>query len=55
VEHWADGGATSLANTLLLCRGGAPLPDWWGGSVDYGWEIDWLRWRDHRDPASAAG
>ena len=115
VEHWADGGATSLANTLLLCRrhhravheegfsmelgpdgkarfyrpdgrplpevpelsvsarepvtalvahlashgvavdGGAPLPDWWGGPVDYGWEIDWLRWRDHRDPASAAG
>jgi hypothetical protein len=113
VEPWAEGGATSLANTLLLCRrhhravheegfsmeltpdgrvrfyrpdgrplqeapalpvsagepvtalatrlasqgvaveGGAPLPDWWGGPVDYGWEIDWLRWRDHRDPAAA--
>ncbi|HEV3076588.1 MAG TPA: DUF222 domain-containing protein [Thermoanaerobaculia bacterium] len=114
VEPWAEGGATSLANTLLLCRrhhravheegfsvelapagdarfyrpdgrplqeapallmparepvnalvarlashgvdvdAGATLPDWWGGPVDYGWEIDWLRWRDHRDPASAA-
>ncbi|HXO26904.1 MAG TPA: DUF222 domain-containing protein [Thermoanaerobaculia bacterium] len=115
VEHWADGGGTSLANTLLLCRrhhravheegflvelapggearfyrpngrpfpeapalpvaarepvtalvarlasrgvavdAGATLPDWWGGPVDYGWEIDWLRWRDHRDPESVAG
>ncbi|HVT17910.1 MAG TPA: DUF222 domain-containing protein [Thermoanaerobaculia bacterium] len=103
VEPWANGGATSLANTLLLCRShhravheegfsvevapngearffrpdgrplpeapalpvlarepvtalvarlasygvavdaGATLPDWWGGPVDYGWEIDWLR------------
>jgi len=33
----------------------ATLPDWWGGPVDYGWEIDWLRWRDHRDQESAAG
>ena len=115
VEAWADGGATSLANTLLLCRrhhravheegfsmelapdgearfyrpdgrplpaapalpemarepvtalvarlasdgvavdAGATLPDWWGGPVDYAWEIDWLRWRDSLDPASAAG
>ena len=115
VEPWAAGGATSLANTLLLCRrhhravheggfsvelapdgearfnrpdgrplpqapalpvparepvtslvarlashgvdvdAGATVPDWWGGSVDYGWEIDWLRWRDHRDQDSAAG
>jgi hypothetical protein len=115
VEPWADGGATSLANTALLCRrhhravheegfsmelasdgkarfyrpdgrplpeapalpvpapepvtalvarleshgvavdAHATLPDWWGGSVDYGWEIDWLRWRDHRDQESAAG
>ncbi|HLX09366.1 MAG TPA: DUF222 domain-containing protein [Thermoanaerobaculia bacterium] len=115
VEPWADGGATSLANTLLLCRrhhravheegfsmalapngearfyrpDGRPLPaapalpvlarepvtalvtrladrgvavdavatlpDWWGGPVDYAWEIDWLRWRDHRDPETAAG
>ncbi|HXM70990.1 MAG TPA: DUF222 domain-containing protein, partial [Thermoanaerobaculia bacterium] len=115
VEAWADGGATSLANTLLLCRrhhravheegfsvelapdgearfyrpdgrplseapvlpvsarepvtaliarlashgvavdAGATLPDWWGGPVDYAWEIDWLRWRDHRDPGSPAG
>jgi Domain of unknown function (DUF222)/HNH endonuclease len=115
VEPWADGGATSLANTLLLCRrhhravheegfsmelapdgdarfyrpdgrplleapalpasagepvtalvarlashgvavdAGATLPGWWGGPVDYAWEIDWLRWRDSLDPASAAG
>jgi len=115
VEPWAEGGATSLANTLLLCRrhhravheegfsmelapdgkarfyrpdgrplpvapalpaparepvtalvarlasngvavdGRAMLPDWWGGPVDYGWEIDWLRWRDRKDQVSAAG
>ncbi len=115
VEPWADGGATSLANTVLLCRrhhravheegfsmeltsdgevrfyrpdgrpfpeaptlpvpaehpvtalatrlasdgvfvdARATLPDWWGGAVDYGWEIDWLRWRDHRNQASVAG
>jgi Domain of unknown function (DUF222)/HNH endonuclease len=115
VEPWAAGGATSLANTALLCRRhhravheegfsmeiapdgearfyrpdgrplseapvlpvsarepvtalaarlasngvavdvGATLPDWWGGPVDYAWEIDWLRWRDHRDPEAAAG
>ncbi len=107
VEPWADGGATSLANTLLLCRrhhravheegfsmelspngearfyrpdgrplpeaptlpvlacepvpalvgrlashgvavdGGATLPAWWGGSVDYAWEIEWLRSLDY--------
>jgi Domain of unknown function (DUF222)/HNH endonuclease len=115
VEPWAAGGATSLANTALLCRrhhravheegfsmelaldgearfyrpDGRPLPeapalpvsarepvtalvarlashgvavnagatllDWWGGPVDYAWEIDWLRWRDGLDPASAGG
>jgi hypothetical protein len=115
VEPWAEGGATSLANTILLCRrhhravheegfsmelapggearffrpdgrplpeapalpvvarepvtalvarlasdgvvvdAGATLPDWWGGPVDYAWAIDWLRWRNHQDPASAAG
>jgi len=118
VEPWSDGGSTSLANTLLLCRrhhravheegfsmelgpggearfyrpdgrpllqapavpavarepvtalvtrlasqgvaadGRATLPDWWGGPVDYAWEIDWLRSlpsRDHGDPASATG
>ncbi|HVT15709.1 MAG TPA: DUF222 domain-containing protein [Thermoanaerobaculia bacterium] len=115
VEPWADGGATSLANTLLLCRrhhravheegfsvelaptgkarfyrpngrplpeaptlsGAAPepvtalvarlashgvavdtdatLPTWWGGPVDYNWEIDWLRSRDRQYLASGAG
>ncbi len=115
VEPWADGGATNLANTLLLCRrhhravheegfsmelapsgearfyrpdgrplpeapalpmlarepvtalvarlaghgvdvdAGTTLPDWWGGPVDYAWEIDWLRSRDHRHPASTTG
>ena len=111
VRHWADGGETSLANTVLLCRrhhravheegysmelgpggearfhqpdgrplpqappapltpasaaataagepaavltswlmgqgvtvaAGAASPDWWGESVDYGWEIEWLQ------------
>ena len=33
----------------------ATLPDWWGGPVDYAWEIDWLRSRDGRYAASAAG
>ncbi len=114
VEPWAEGGATSLANTLLLCRrhhravheegfsmelspngearfyrpdgrplpeapalpglagepvpalvarlashgvavdAGATLPYWWGGSVDYGWEIEWLLSLDRRYPATAA-
>jgi hypothetical protein len=115
VEPWADGGETSLANTLLLCRphhravheegfsmeltlngearfyrpDGRPLPvapalpvlagesdtalvsrlasqgvavdardtlpSWWGGPVDYNWEIDWLRSHRSPSPAAAAG
>jgi hypothetical protein len=115
VEPWADGGATSLSNILLLCRhhhravheegfsvdlapngearfyrpdgrpfpqapalpalagepvtalvtrlashgvavdGGATLPSWRGGPVDYNWEIDWLRWRNQQHPTYAAG
>ncbi|HYL06660.1 MAG TPA: DUF222 domain-containing protein, partial [Thermoanaerobaculia bacterium] len=115
VEPWADGGKTSLANTLLLCRrhhgavheegfsvelaangearfyrpdgrplpeapalpvsagepvtaltarlarhgvavdAGATLPGWWGGPVDYAWEIDWLRSRDSQYPTSSTG
>jgi len=115
VEPWAEGGATSLKNTVLLCRrhhrtmhedgfsmdlapdgearfyrpdgrplleapalplppgepvtalaarlaghgvavdAHATLPDWQGGPVDYGWAIDWLRYRDGRDSEAAAG
>ena len=44
-----------LASEGVAVDARATLPDWWGGSVDYGWEIDWLRWRDHRDPELAAG
>jgi hypothetical protein len=114
VEPWADGGATSLGNALLLCRrhhravheegfsvellpsgaarfhrpdgrllpeapampavarepvealvtrlagqgvavdAGASMPSWWGGTVDYNWEIDWLRWRGSQNLASDA-
>ena len=43
-----------LASHGVDVDAGATLANWWGGSVDYGWEIDWLRWRGHRDPASAA-
>ena len=115
VEHWTDGGETSLGNLLFLCRrhhravheegfsmalapdgearfyrpdgrplpeapalpevareavaslvsrlasdgvvvdAGETLPTWWGGPVDYAWEIDWLRSLDCQDPATAAG
>ena len=44
-----------LADQGVAVDAGATLPDWWGGPVDYAWEIDWLRWRDHRDPEIAAG
>ena len=47
--------AARLASHGAAVDAGATLPDWWGGPVDYGWEIDWLRWRDHRDSESAAG
>jgi len=49
---------TRLASQGVAVDGGATLPDWWGGPVDYAWEIDWLRSlpsRDHGDPASATG
>ena len=44
-----------LASHGVAVDASATLPDWWGGPVDYGWEIDWLRWRNHRDQESAAG
>ena len=47
--------ATRLASHGVAVDAGATLPDWWGGPVDYAWEIDWLRWREQRGQASAAG
>ena len=47
--------AVRLASQGVAVDSHATLPDWWGGSVDYGWEIDWLRWRDHRDLESSTG
>jgi hypothetical protein len=44
-----------LASHGVAVDGGATLPAWSGGSVDYAWEIDWLRWRDRQVPAAAAG
>jgi len=44
-----------LASHDVAVDAGATLPDWWGGPVDYAWEIDWLRSRDRQVPASAAG
>ena len=44
-----------LASRAVVVNGRATLPDWWGGPVDYAWEIDWLRWRDRQDPTSATG
>jgi hypothetical protein len=42
-----------LASHGVDVDGGATLPSWWGGSVDYNWEIDWLRWRGSQNPAAA--
>ena len=47
--------AARLASGGMAVEAGAPLPDWWGGAVDYNWEIDWLLWRNLQSPASAAG
>jgi hypothetical protein len=46
---------TRLASQGVAVDGGATLPSWAGGPVDYNWEIDWLRWRDRQHPASGAG
>jgi len=47
--------AARLASHGVTVDGHATLPDWWGGPVDYGWAIDWLRYCDGRDQDSAAG
>ena len=44
-----------LASHGVAVDAGATLPNWWGGPVDYAWEIDWLRWRDRQDPTPATG
>ncbi len=43
-----------LASHGMAVDAGATLPHWWGGSVDYDWEIEWLRSRDRRYPETAA-
>jgi hypothetical protein len=42
-----------LAGHGVAVDGGATLPSWDGGPVDYNWAIDWLRWVARR-PAPAA-
>jgi len=44
-----------LASDGVVVDAGETLPTWWGGPVDYAWEIDWLRYLDRQDPAPAAG
>ena len=44
-----------LASQGVAVDAGETVPSWWGGPVDYAWEIDWLGWRDRHDPASATG
>jgi hypothetical protein len=43
---------TRLASQGVAVDGGATLPSLLGGPVDYNWEIDWLRSRERRHPAS---
>ena len=47
--------AARLASQGVTVDGHATLPDWWGGPVDYGLAIDWLRYRDGRDSEAATG
>jgi hypothetical protein len=44
-----------LASQGVAVAARETLPSWWGGPVDYGWEIDWLRYRDQCDPEAATG
>jgi hypothetical protein len=46
---------TRLAGQGVTVDAGATLPSWWGGPVDYNWEIDWLRWRESQGTAAAGG
>jgi len=46
---------TRLAGQGVTVEAGATLPSWWGGPVDYNWEIDWLRWRESQGTAAAGG
>jgi hypothetical protein len=46
---------TRLASQGVAVDAGETVPSWWGGPVDYAWEIGWLRSRDRHDQASATG
>jgi hypothetical protein len=48
-------GVSRLAGNGVAVDAGETLPSWWGGPVDYAWEIDWLRAQNHQHLASAAG
>ena len=41
MAHWVDGGETSLANTLLLCRRHHRLLHEGGYTIDKNFEGDW--------------
>jgi hypothetical protein len=47
--------ASRLASQGVTVDARETRPSGWGERVDYSWEIDWLRWRDGKDLASAAG
>jgi hypothetical protein len=47
--------AERLASHGVEVDAGATLPAWWGGPIDYNWEIGWLRRRNGQEPAAAGG